>query len=45
MNDYTEIYIIVTFTWLAYQNIYASEGNMTKGTDGKPIDAMSLEKN
>ncbi len=29
---------------LAYQNIYASQGNMTKGTDGKTIDAMSLER-
>lgn len=25
----------------AYQNIYASEGNMTAGTDGKTIDGMS----
>lgn len=32
------------FYLLAYQNIYASEGNMTKGTDGKTIDAMSLER-
>ena len=29
---------------LAYQNIYASQGNMTKGTDGKTIDAMSLNR-
>lgn len=29
---------------LAYQNIYANQGNMTKGTDGKTIDAMSLER-
>lgn len=32
------------FYLLAYQNIYASEGHMTKGTDGKTIDAMSLER-
>jgi Retron-type reverse transcriptase len=29
---------------LAYQNIYAGTGNMTKGTDGKTIDAMSLNR-
>ena len=29
---------------LAYQNIYANQGNMTKGTDGKTIDAMSLNR-
>jgi group II intron reverse transcriptase/maturase len=29
---------------LAYENIYASQGNMTKGTDGKTIDAMSLNR-
>lgn len=29
---------------LAYQNIYASPGNMTKGSDGKTIDAMSLSR-
>ena len=29
---------------LAYQNIYASQGNMTQGTDGKTIDAMSLNR-
>ena len=28
----------------AYQNIYAKEGNMTKGTDGKNIDGMSLKR-
>ena len=28
----------------AYQNIYASQGNMTAGTDGKTIDAMSIER-
>lgn len=29
---------------LAYQNIYANEGNMTKGTDGETIDGMSLKR-
>lgn len=29
---------------LAYQNIYAKQGNMTQGTDGKTIDAMSLNR-
>ena len=28
----------------AYQNIYANQGNMTAGTDGKTIDAMRLER-
>jgi len=28
----------------AYQNIYANKGSMTVGTDGKTIDAMSLER-
>lgn len=28
----------------AYQNIYASQGNMTAGTDGKTVDAVSLER-
>ncbi len=28
----------------AYQEIYANEGNMTKGTDNKTIDGMSLER-
>ncbi|WP_312354219.1 group II intron reverse transcriptase/maturase [Aminipila sp.] len=37
-NLYREFYL------LAYQNIYANEGNMTKGTDGKTIDAMSLKR-
>ncbi|MCA1064618.1 reverse transcriptase domain-containing protein (plasmid) [Rossellomorea sp. AcN35-11] len=32
------------FYSLAYQNIYANEGNMTKGTDGNTIDGMSIEK-
>ena len=29
---------------LAYQNIYAKEGNMTEGSDGETIDGMSLER-
>lgn len=29
---------------LAYQNIYAAPGNMTPGTDGNTIDAMSLNR-
>lgn len=29
---------------LAYENIYASQGNMTKGSDGKTIDGMSLNR-
>lgn len=28
----------------AYNKIYANEGNMTKGSDGKTIDGMSLER-
>lgn len=28
----------------AYQNICSAQGNMTAGTDGKTIDAMSLER-
>lgn len=28
----------------AYQRIYANEGNMTKGTDNKTIDGMSLKR-
>ncbi len=28
----------------AYQNIYAKEGNMTAGTDGKTIDGMGTER-
>ena len=28
----------------AYQNIYFSQGNMTAGTDGNTIDAMSLRR-
>ena len=30
------------FYLLAYQNIYANEGNMTEGADGKTIDGMGL---
>lgn len=29
---------------LAYQNIYTAPGNMTPGSDGKTIDAMSLSR-
>lgn len=29
---------------VAYQRIYAKQGNMTPGTDGKTIDEMSLER-
>jgi group II intron reverse transcriptase/maturase len=29
---------------VAYQNIYANSGNMTKGSDNKTIDSMSLER-
>ena len=29
---------------MAYQNIYAHEGNMTKGSDGETIDGMSLNR-
>lgn len=29
---------------VAYQRIYAKEGNMTKGSDGKTIDGMSLTR-
>ncbi|MCL2299916.1 MAG: group II intron reverse transcriptase/maturase, partial [Firmicutes bacterium] len=32
------------FFLLAYQNIYSSPGNMTKGSDGKTIDAMSIKR-
>jgi group II intron reverse transcriptase/maturase len=30
--------------YLAYQNIYSKAGNMTKGSDGKTIDRMSLTR-
>ena len=29
---------------LAYRNIYAKQGNMTEGTDGKTIDGMSINR-
>lgn len=29
---------------MAYNNIYAKPGNMTKGTDGQTIDGMSLQR-
>ena len=32
------------FFYTAYQNIYAKEGNMTKGSDDRTIDAMSLKR-
>lgn len=32
------------FFLIAYDNIYANQGNMTEGTDGKTIDGMSLER-
>lgn len=32
------------FYLLAYQNIYAGEGNMTAGTDGKTIDGMGMDR-
>jgi len=32
------------FYLLAYQNIYAKDGNMTPGSDGTTIDGMSLER-
>jgi len=31
------------FFLVAYRKIYANEGNMTEGADGKTIDGMSLE--
>ena len=30
--------------YIAYQNIYSKAGNMTKGSDGKTIDQMSLSR-
>jgi group II intron reverse transcriptase/maturase len=30
--------------YVAYQNIYAKQGNMTKGTDGKTADRMSITR-
>lgn len=32
------------FYLLAYQKIYANEGNMTKGTDNQTIDGMSVKR-
>lgn len=32
------------FFLLAYNNIYAKPGNMTKGVDGKTMDGMNLER-
>lgn len=32
------------FFLLAYNNIYAKPGNMTKGTDGRTIDGMNLQR-
>lgn len=32
------------FYLMAYQNIYAKPGNMTKGADGKTIDGMGMER-
>ena len=32
------------FYLLAYQNIYANQGNMTAGTDGKTVDGMGMER-
>ncbi|MCD8089481.1 MAG: reverse transcriptase/maturase family protein, partial [Clostridiales bacterium] len=29
---------------IAYQNIYSNDGSMTKGTDNKTIDGMSIER-
>jgi len=29
---------------IAYQNIYANDGNMTKGTDNQTVDGMSIER-
>ena len=30
--------------FVAYQRIYAKQGNMTPGTDGKTIDQMSIQR-
>ncbi|WP_154975141.1 reverse transcriptase domain-containing protein [Priestia megaterium] len=32
------------FYYIAYQKMYAKEGNMTQGTDGKTIDGMSIKR-
>ena len=29
---------------IAYQNIYSNDGSMTKGTDHKTVDGMSMER-
>ena len=45
--SYDRLYRILynqDFLLLAYQNIYANKGNMTAGTDGQTIDAMSLDR-
>lgn len=34
----------VEMYYVAYQRIYAKEGNMTKGSDGKTIDGMNLKR-
>lgn len=38
-NLYNEEFYVI-----AYGQIYANQGNMTQGTDGKTIDGMSLER-
>jgi len=30
--------------YVAYQNLYANPGNMTRGTDGKTVDGMSTDR-
>ena len=30
--------------YAAYQRIYAKQGNMTSGTDGKTVDQMSVQR-
>ena len=30
--------------YVAYQRIYAKQGNMTSGADGKTIDQMSIQR-
>jgi group II intron reverse transcriptase/maturase len=34
----------VNFYLMAYDKLYANQGNMTEGTDGKTVDSMSLER-
>lgn len=34
----------IEFYYMAYQNTYAKQGNMTEGVDGNTIDGFSLEK-